>query len=101
MYNLIKYSLIYSETTGSLWFYSKDEPTNFNADIANDSNFESFKYKAKLLENTEADNAIGISKNATIVMPLKYLGNFWRSLEMLLLKSRIKTFCSNCISQRQ
>ena len=32
MYNLIEYSSNYSETTGSLWFYSKDEATNFNVD---------------------------------------------------------------------
>ena len=34
MYNLIEYSSSYIETTGSLWFYSKDEATNFNGDIA-------------------------------------------------------------------
>ena len=49
MYNLIEFSSNYSETTGSLLFYSKDEATNFNADIANDDNFKCFKYKAKLL----------------------------------------------------
>ena len=52
MYNLIEYSSNYSETTGSLWFYSKDEPTNFSVDIANNDNFKSFKYKAKVLGNT-------------------------------------------------
>ena len=40
--NLIEYDSNYSETTGSLWFYSKDEATNFNADIAN-NNFKSFE----------------------------------------------------------
>ena len=35
MYNLIEYSSNYSETTGSLWFYFKDEVINFNANIAN------------------------------------------------------------------
>ena len=34
MYNLIEYN--YSERTGSLWFYSKNEATDFNADVAND-----------------------------------------------------------------
>ena len=43
MYNLIEYSSNYSETTGSLWFYFKDEATNFNADITNTNNFKSFK----------------------------------------------------------
>ena len=54
MYSLIKYSSSCSETTGSLWFYSKDETTNADADIANTANFKSLKNKAKLLENTEA-----------------------------------------------
>ena len=48
MYNLIEYSSNYSETRGSLWFYSNDEVTNFNANIVNDGNFKSFKHKAKL-----------------------------------------------------
>ena len=51
MYNLIDYSSSYSETTGSLWFYSKDEATNFNSDIANNNNFKSFVYKVKLFQN--------------------------------------------------
>ena len=42
MYNLIEYSSNYSETTGSLWFYSKDEATHFNSDIANTNNLKSF-----------------------------------------------------------
>ena len=74
MYNLILNSSNYSETTGrSLWSYSKDEATNFNADIANNNNFKSFDYKAKLLGNTEADENVGILKNATIFVPLKSL----------------------------
>ena len=67
MYNRIKYSSNYSETTSSLWFYSKDEATNFNADIVN--NDKSFKNKTKLLENTVADGVNGILKNATITLP--------------------------------
>ena len=54
MYNLIEYSSNYSETRGSLWFYSNDEVTNFNANIVNDGNFKSFKYEAKLWGNTAA-----------------------------------------------
>ena len=76
MYSLKEYNLNYSEITGSLWFYSKDEATNFNADIANANNYKSFTYKVKLLENTEADGDNGIFKNATIAVPLKYLSNF-------------------------
>ena len=75
MYNPIEYSSNYSKTAGSLWFYSKDEATNFTANIANINDFKSFKYKAKLLENTEAQTAPnqdnGILKNAAIAVSLK------------------------------
>ena len=77
MYSLIEYSSNYSEITGRLWFHSKDEATDFDADNAND-NFKSFDYKAKLLENTAADVTNGILRNAAIAVPLKYLSNFWR-----------------------
>ena len=58
MYKLIEYCSSQSETTGSLWFYSKDEATNFNDNIANTNNFKSFKYQAKLLKNTAAQSNI-------------------------------------------
>ena len=45
MYNLIEYCSNYSETTGSLWFYSKDEATDFN-NIENTNNLKSFKDNA-------------------------------------------------------
>ena len=57
-------------------FFSKNEATNFSVDVANDNNFKSFKYKAKLLRNTEADNVNGILKNAKITAPLKNSINF-------------------------
>ena len=91
---LIEYSSNYYETTGSLLFYSKDEATNFNADIANDDNFKSFKFKAKLLGNTVAQplpNAANeILKDATITIPLKYLSNFWRSLEVPSINCKVE-----------
>ena len=63
MYNLLEYSSNYSDTTASLWFYSKDEVTNFNANIEENNSFASFKYKVKSLGNTEAVGASGILKN--------------------------------------
>ena len=90
MYNLIEYSSNYFETTGSLWFYSKDETTNFNANIADDNNFKSFNYETKLLGNTEADRANEILENATIAVSLKYLSNSWRSLEMPLINCKVE-----------
>ena len=62
LYSLIEFSSNYSETTGNLWFYSKDEAIDFKADIENTNNFKSFMYKAKLLENIETDNANGVLK---------------------------------------
>lgn len=47
MYNLLEYRSNYSDMTGSLWFYSKNEATNFNNNIANIDVFKLFKYKAK------------------------------------------------------
>ena len=94
MYNLIKYSSNYSETTRSLWFYSKDEATDFNNNIANTDDLKSFKDKTKLLANRKAqpnsNSANRILKNATIVMPLKYLSNFWRSLEIPLINCKVE-----------
>ena len=43
LYNPIEYNSNYSETTESLWFYSKDEATNFKAGITNSNNFTSFE----------------------------------------------------------
>ena len=78
----------YSHKTRSLWFYSKDGTADYNADIASTDNFivfcnfyKSFKYKAKLLRNTEVNGANGIWRNTKFVAPLKDLGNFWRSFE--------------------
>ena len=57
MYNLLEYSSKHSDIIGSLWFYSKDEASNFDDDIANTDKFKSFKYKAKLWKNTVAQPA--------------------------------------------
>ena len=93
MYNLMQYSSNCSQT-GGFWFYSKDERANFNNNIEHTDNFISLKYKAKLLGNTVTqpalNNANGILKNATIIVPLKYLCNFWRSLEVLLINCKFE-----------
>ena len=76
IYNLEKYNSNNSETTESLWFYSKDGTTNFSNNIENSDNFKSFKYQVKLLQNAVAqlapNNANQILKNATVAVPLKY-----------------------------
>ena len=51
-YNLIEYSDNCS--SGSLWRFKRDEIDN-NANVTNDGNSPSFKYKTNLIANTEAD----------------------------------------------
>ena len=71
MYNFIEYSDNYSDTSGGLWHFKRDEITN-NADVSND-NAPSFKYKANLSGNTEAN---GTKNGVKIAVPLKYLSIF-------------------------
>ena len=52
MYNVIEYSSNYSKTTGSLWFNSKDEATDFNNNIKNTDDFKFFK-KLTMIEQLE------------------------------------------------
>ena len=54
MYNLIEYSDNYSDTSGSLWDFKRDEIVD-NADVTNDDNASSFKYKASIIDNAEGN----------------------------------------------
>ena len=70
--------------------FKRDEVPTDNADLAID-NSEFFKYKAALVRKT-ADavaNANSSVKVAKIFVPLKYLSNFWRSLEMPLINYKV------------
>ena len=73
MYNLIKYSDNHSKTSGSLWQYYKDEPND------NLAYSESFKSKVKITGKTPDD---GNTKDVEIIVPLKYLSNYWRTPEI-------------------
>ena len=89
MYNLIEYSDNYSDTLGSLWQYKRDEIPVNNADWTI-NNFESFKYKGTLVRKTvNHNNGYSFVKDTKIVVPLKYLSNFWRSLEMPLINCKV------------
>ena len=89
MYNLIEYSDNYSDTSGRLWQFKRDEVPADNADLTID-NSESFKYKADLVEKTAIhNNGNSFVKDTKIVVPLKYLSNFWRSLEMPLINCKV------------
>ena len=85
MYNQLQYNDNYSDTSGSLWNFKRDE-TEEDADLTI-NNASSFKYKANLIGNTENN---GTKNGVKIALPLKYLSNFWRSLEMPLINCKIK-----------
>ena len=88
MCNLLEYSKNYRKTIGSLYNYYRDELTNNNNNFANRYvvNLNTFKYK-KLYDAAAA--SYDANKNGTqeveIAIPLKYLGNFWRALNMPLI----------------
>ena len=89
-YNLIEYSDAYSNTSGSLQQYYKDEPVlnnngNINNFPANNNNSTSFKFKQQITGQT----GNGGTKDVEIMVPLKYLSNFWRTLEMPLISCKI------------
>ena len=92
--NLIEYSDNYQDSSATLYQYKRDEPSLNNNDVIVDLtaiNSDSFKYKIKLLGNPDHDAATNIAKrNVKVVVPLKYLSNFFRSLEMPLINCKIK-----------
>ena len=104
MYNLIEYSDNYQDSSAILYQYKRDEPPEDDAvaDLTA-NNSDSLKYKIKLLGNvTEvAVNAAGVRRlNVKAVVPLKYLSNFFRSLEMPLINCKIKlnlTWKKECV----
>ena len=100
MYNLIEYSDNYAKTTGGLWQYYKDIPAlNANDEIINftEGNLtNSFNFKVKITGETENNGAKGVE----IMVPLKYLSNFWRTLEMPLINCEVNlilTWSSTCV----
>ena len=101
MYNLIEYSDNYSDILGRLWQFKRAEVPANNADLTTD-NYKSFKYKAALIWKT-ADVAKGNSfvKNTKIVVLLKYMSNFWRSLEMPLINCKIHLEFKFCMENLQ
>ena len=87
MYNLLEYSDNYEDTTGSLYQYKRDEPPDDNANV--DGNTISLKYKS-------IDGVHGVK----LVVPLKYISNFFRSLEMPLVNCKVDlqlTWTKDCI----
>ena len=88
MYNLIEYSDNYAKTSGSLWQYCKDIPAiNNNNNIINftEGNLTDSFNSVKFTGETGDDG----TKDVEIMVPLKYLSNFWRTLEMPLINCEI------------
>ena len=102
IYNLIEYSDNYSDTSGILWQFKRDEQpiANDRASINLTTENLPFKYKSNFIGNTVADGANRKKEGVKIVVPLKYLGNFWRSLEMPLINCKVELsleWYENCI----
>ena len=101
MYNLIEYSDNYSKTSGSLWQYCKDIPAvNNDGDIVNFNGAnatDSFNFKTKITGQTDNNGRID---NVEIMVPLKYLSNFWRTLEMPWINCEVNlilTWSADCV----
>ena len=103
MYNLKEYSDNYQDSSATLYQYKRDEPPDNLANNLTQINSKSFDYKVKLLGNP--NHVGGIARlNVKIVVPLKYLSNFFRSLEMSLINCKIKlnlTWKKECVLSNQ
>ena len=100
MYNLIEYSDNYQDSSATLCQYKRDEPPEANAinDLTTDTS-SSFKHKVDLLGNSVLDGNIA-KKSVKVIVPLKYLSNFFRSLELPLIIRKIKlnlTWKKECV----
>ena len=80
MYNLIEYSDNHSKTSGRLWQYYRDDPNDHVTQSG------SFKYNIKITGKTPG---AGNTKDIKIEVPLKYLSNFWGTLEIPLINCEI------------
>ena len=100
MYNLLEYSKNYRKTIGSLYNYYRDELSD-DADNNQFNNIKvvnsnTFKYKNKIIDNTNIQG----TKDIELAIPLKYLGNFWRALNMPLISCEVSLelkWDKNCV----
>ena len=108
MYNLIEYSRKYRKTAGSLWNYYRDEPNSGFDGVGNKrinysiKNSKSFDYKTSTTGKLEGVNVE--KDDVKIVVPLKYLSNFWRTLDMALINCEVSltlTWSENCVLTSQ
>ena len=100
IYKLIEYSDNYEDSTASLYQFKRQEPLANNADLTVDDS-SSFKYKPDLLgypsnSTVNNDGVRGLPantnpewKNVKIIVPLKYISSFFRSLELPLINTKL------------
>ena len=100
MYNLTEYSNNYAKRSGSLWQYCKDIPVRNNnneiEEFTEGNTTDSFNFKEKITGQTGNDG----TKDVEIMVPLKYLSNFWKTLEMPLINCEVNlilTWSSICV----
>ena len=91
MYNLLEYSKNYRKTTGSFCNYYRDEPNSFLRGANNNVNYsikdsKLFDYETSITGKLEGNNT---EKEVEIVGPLKYLSNFWRTLDIPLINCEV------------
>ena len=82
MYNVIGYSNNYSKTLESLWQYYRDEVALTNASAIANFHASDISVAFKFEQKIAGETADGGTNNVEIMVPLKYLSNFWRTLEM-------------------
>ena len=100
IYNLIEYAKNYSKTTETLQNFYRDEP---NSGLNNGINYcvvdsKSFDYKTKFIESVT--NANLIKQNVKVVVPLKHLSKFQKTLDIPLINCEISlvlTWSENCV----
>ena len=98
MYNLLEYSKNYRKTTGSFWNYYRDKPNSGLGGDNNNVNYsikdsKSFDYKTSITGKLEGNNT---EKEVEIVVPLKYLNNLWRTLQIPLINCEINLILTLC-----
>ena len=96
LYDLIEYRDNYSDISGTLWPFKRDEVSAYNTDLTI-NNSEFFKYKPSLVEKTaNHNNENRFAKYPKVVVPIKYLSNFWILLQMPLIDCKVHLEL-NCI----
>ena len=100
LYNFLQNSKNYRKTSVSLWNYYRNEPNSGAAGNINYSILDSktFDYKTSIVGKLEGNNVE--KDDIEIVVPLKYLSNFWRTLVIPLINCEVSltlTWYENCV----